>query len=395
MKKILVVGSGIVSPLGVTSDQVFNNLLLAKNNFKNEKRAYEKYGKNTLSSQIEISEFKKKIKQDLFLLRESNSESYLEYVITEALKDAKISWTDLCKKRIAIVIGTNDGQSGVLEKYLQSNSAFSQKYNIIWTLEKIAAKLGLKFFRAISVFNTCTSSSIAIEIGERYLRADMCDIVIAGSVDEFSKKTYAAFACVNAISKGGCTPFSIKRDGITIGEGAGAVIMIKDNYENQETIKNAYCEIVHSASSNDAKKLETPDKEGILLAYNKLFEFSSVSKENIDCIVSHGTGTVNNDKEEIDFLQLYFPKGVNVCSVKNFMGHMMSGSGICAAIIISEIFKKKIIPGYINYETIDLGKCELIKRNKVNKTVQYIINNTFGFGGNNTIILYKGIEKKG
>lgn len=389
MERILITGMGIVSPLGVDISQVYNNLLQGIDNMKMEERAYEGYGKNTISAQVDADLFEKASAATLERREELQIINYLKYAIIKAVKDARISKEELKKKRVAFIIGNNDGQSEILENYIDKSQKEFQKYNISKVLEKIMRELGCHNVRILAVFNTCTSSSFAIEIGERYLRADKCDLVIAGGIDTFSKKTNIAFSSVKAISSQGCVPFACERDGITIGEGAGIVIMEKEGDLCDFKLPDAYCEMVHAASSHDAKTLEGLDAEGILLAYNKLFAYSQIDRADIEYVVSHGTGTLLNDKVESELLQCYFSNGVKICSFKNMMGHMMSCSGVCSSIIICKILREGVVPGQIHYPTIDMGKCVLIKRNQIDNNIKYFVCNAFGFGGNNTICLYK------
>lgn len=391
MKRVLVTGIGVVSPIGIECNQVFENLLIGNSKFIKESRAYRGFGCSDLSLQISNYD-KQMIFEKTLSDRDKNmplASVYAIYAVKKALENAKISQSTLCKKRVAVIIGNNDMNSDVLDDYIENQNMNYSSYTGGSIVSNISKSLGLKYVREVCVHNTCASSNMAIEIGEKYIRENKCDIAIVGGSDSFSKKTFVAFSSVRAISKNGCRPFAKDRDGITISEGTGIIILENEDNAKERGFENWYCEIIGSASSNDAKSLEAPDADGIELAYTKLLKKTSIKFDDIECIMSHGTGTILNDNTELEVIRRFAKNEVRICSIKNIVGHMMSASGAFACIIICLMYKNKIIPGNISYETEEMdSRLKLVKQNERMSDLNIIVSHSFGFGGNNSIILF-------
>lgn len=387
MNIIGITGLGVVCPYGIEVQTVYDELLRGYKKFSLETRIYGK-GKIGISVCAKLErEIINRIGRYM-----SKSEMYLVYAVQSALSDAGLTSEVLKKLKVGLIIGNNDMNSVVLENYIEGKTSNGEKYTGYDLVKAIKEELDIKTVRDICVHNSCSSSNQCIELGKKYLELGICDVVICGAVDTISKKTYAAFTSIDAISRKGCLPFAKDRDGITISEGAGVIVM-ETEFGMKKRNRKGYCAIHACASTNDANSFVAPDVEGSYLAYKKVLSKASISINDIDYVMSHGTGTKLNDTTELNVLSRFDPTALQICSIKNLCGHMMSVSGIFAIIISCMIYINNIIPGNIDYEVIDFPEgITIIKESKRSKQVDYIACNSLGFGGNNSIVVLKKIR---
>lgn len=389
MGRKVITGLGAVTPLGISTKDLYKALLSGRLGLKEECRAYEQFGYGTLSGQIS-SENKMIIKEKYAEQKFAQATLYALYAIDDALNDANLNLEDRKSLRFAIILGNNEAESEEFDYYLDNGYFPNDNYASHSICDIVARVLEINAVRKYCIHNTCASSNITLEIAGYLLEHDCCDVCIVGGTDAFSRKVHAGFNSLNAISKNRCKPFGVYRDGINISEGAGILIL-----ENYHEGKNMYCEYIGGGSSNDAKYLAAPDMEGIILAYKSLFSKYAILPREINYIMSHGTGTITNDKVESKVIsEIYgIDNVIEVCSIKNKVGHMMASCGAIGCIIVAMSFKYGIIPGNNdNYEIdYDLMK-KLLISNKEDKTFKYFINHSFGFGGNNSIALFSRIE---
>lgn len=385
--KIMISGIGILSPIGITCESFFNNLLEEKSIHTIEKDAYSGHGNDKETSRI-IDDQKDKI--DL-VIGDTNLPQTIKYAIYAAkmaLKDSGLTSEELANKKVSVIIGSNDSESETFDYYISHNKLdkkYGASYHIAQEISSYFGLHGLSF----CVHNACASSNMAVDLALTILRNGESDIVITGGVDSFSIRNYTGFNSLGAISKTGCKPFSRLRDGIMISEGAGIIILEKEA-DILARGKKAYCEVLGAGSSNDAFHLTQPDKNGIILAIEKGLNDAGITNQDVQYIMVHGTGTIANDQTESSVIKQMFPadslKGV--CSIKGTIGHMMGAAGSVALVAICLIYKKGIIPPSKKSLPLDeTCNIKIITDMLKDENIGIFINNSFGFGGNNSILV--------
>ncbi|MCZ1264769.1 beta-ketoacyl synthase N-terminal-like domain-containing protein [Paenibacillus tundrae] len=397
MERVFVSGVGAVSPIGIDCNSIYENLIHNRNLFKPEKRAFKNHGYGKLSSQISdddketIRQYVSQREQEILL---PQATQYGIYATKMALEDAGFNLEEMDNVRITLILGNNESESEVFDTYLATKDESFPFYASYKIPETIAKFFGLKNVRTLCIHNTCASSNLAMEIGLNLLRLDQCDLAIVGGTDCFSQKVHAGFDSLLSISKHGCKPFSQGRDGITIAEGSSMLILERESFAKDRGFTTPYCEVVAVSSSNDAKSLTAPDVDGILLAYKKVLREGNITFGDIDYIMSHGTGTNLNDSTEATVINVLAngEKNPGVCSIKGSVGHMMAVAGSFASVIICMIFRKGIIPGSSQCLPKDKDcAIDVISETKVDMKGNIWSNHSFGFGGNNSISLFRRV----
>ncbi|MEI6456976.1 MAG: beta-ketoacyl-[acyl-carrier-protein] synthase family protein [bacterium] len=258
--------------------------------------------------------------------------------------------------------------------------------------ERIASFTGINGF-VTTISTACSSSANSLMLGARLIKSGMADRVLAGGTDSVTRFTLNGFNTLMILDKNGCRPFDENRAGLTIGEGAAYLML-----ESEEMVKRSGKPVLAILSgygnANDAfhQTASSPEGKGAILAMEKAFEVSGLSPTDISYINVHGTGTQNNDLSEgLAIEKVFGSKVPPFSSTKGYTGHTLGAAGAIEAVISILSMKNNVIFPNLNWNTPmkELSMTPVI-RIKRDVTVNHVLSNSFGFGGNNsTLILSK------
>ena len=254
-----------------------------------------------------------------------------------------------------------------------------------------------------SVVSACATGSHSIGDAFKMIQNGTVDAAVAGASEAtITPMAIAGFSNMKALSKNSdpnnaCKPFDKNRDGFVMGEGAG-ILVIENLKHALKREANIIAEIIGYSATADAYHLTapTPDGEGAARAMNLALLDAKTSPNLINYINAHGTSTPANDKIETIAIKSVFNHDIDnlhISSTKSMTGHLLGASGSIEAIASVLSIKENFIPPTINYSTPD-PECNLnYTPNKMIKTnVDYAISNSFGFGGHNAVLVFKGIN---
>ncbi|MBE0648096.1 MAG: beta-ketoacyl-[acyl-carrier-protein] synthase family protein [Bacteroidales bacterium] len=274
-----------------------------------------------------------------------------------------------------------------------SKNQYIDVYDCADSTEKIADLLGIGDY-VTTISTACSSAANALLLGARMIRSGKLDRVVAGGTEALTSFHVNGFNALKILDKVPCRPFDANRSGITLGEGAAYLILESEeaaragNREVFAELKgygNA-CEAFHQTAS-------TPDGKGAYLAMERALKIAGLKPSDIDYINAHGTGTDNNDIAEGLAIERLFNGTIpKVSSTKPFTGHMTSAAGSAEAILSILCLTHRMILPNLNLESPmpELSFTpvrELISDLDVN----VVMSNSFGFGGNNTSLIFKKI----
>lgn len=256
--------------------------------------------------------------------------------LQEALDDANIK----PNRHMGLVLGTSLANMTVLEKrfkdsYKNGSIPVNTSRLITGTVGYLATHIRRKFKitgPSYVLSNTCVSGISAIGIGYHLINSGQVDYCVVGSVEIVSDLIYHGMKSLNALSSSNNPkPFAADRDGMILGEGAGFLVLVKNN------IKRYYGKIAGYAITNDGTHLTAPDREGrgLIKAINRSMEMARIKPMELDCIFCGGTGTGYNDAMQalaIKYLQAKSQKVIPVTSIKPLTGHTLGASGTIEAI---------------------------------------------------------------
>lgn len=393
--KAIVSGLGIVSSLGINSEDVYKRLLLKKSYFQTEKRIYTGFGEEKKTAQIRKDDIKKinhylSSRKIYFDETESNYSIFAAYSILKAIEDSNIDIESINKMNVLIVFASNDSHCTSIEHYIEGKKSLD--YSSYCVGQAIINKVGIKKSRTVVINNACASFNTGVDVANKYFQNNKIDIAIICGIEVFSKRVFAGLDTVNCLTQNECKPFCKLGDGSIIAEGSVAVVLTNSKLFAEQ---NVYCEVCASACVNHTESVVQTSSASIKMVYDKLFDSSEYKKQDVNYIMAHGNGIIYHDKEEAEAVSSYFENiGVEICSIKNCSGYMLGASGGLGLVSICEIMKNGIIPGN-DYKKEDcfFQNITLILKNKVAFVNDLWCNNSFGMGGNSSVLLLKAKGK--
>jgi 3-oxoacyl-[acyl-carrier-protein] synthase-1 len=244
---------------------------------------------------------------------------------------------------------------------------------------------------AMVVSTACSSSAKVFGSAARMIQAGLCDAAIVGGVDSLCLTTLYGFNSLGLVSSRPCRPYDANRDGISIGEAAGFVLLEKATPKiDQDSVV-----LLGIGESSDAHHMSTPHPEGAgaRLAIQAALHTAGLTSDDIDYINLHGTGTKSNDAAEDQAVFDVFGGNTPCSSTKGATGHVLGAAGVTEAIISALCIRHGFMPGGLNTEHIDpaLNSAYLLK-NKQQK-VNFVLSNSFGFGGNNCSLILGRVSR--
>lgn len=306
---------------------------------------------------------------------------------TDAIATAKSKYG---AKRIGVFLGTST--SGVLEAELayrhlhpvtgaipaNFNYATTQNAHSLATF--VSLYLGLSG-PSLTVSSACSSSAKVFANAARMMAAGVCDAAVVGGVDSLCFSTLYGFNSLGLVSRFPCRPYDTERDGISVGEGAGFVLL--ERAPGVLSKDDIY--LLGVGESSDAYHMSTPHPEGVgaKLAMQRALKSAGLQAKDIDYINLHGTATRSNDASEAQAVADTFGNRVACSSTKGWTGHLLAAAGITEAIISILAVKHGFVPGSVHTQTVDPDMGINYQIENCDRQINRVLSNSFGFGGSN------------
>jgi 3-oxoacyl-[acyl-carrier-protein] synthase II len=329
-----------------------------------------------------------------------------------AIADSALNLDEIDKTRVAVLIGTGIGG---METFYKQSVSFTESgprgispFFIPMLIPDIAAgHVSIKYgfqgpnFCAVSA---CATGSHNIGLAYDTIQLGHADYAICGGAEApVIEMGVAGFNSLKAMStrndspETASRPFDAERDGFVLGEGAG--ILVLESYDS--AIKRGariYAELTGYGFSADAHHITAPDPNGsgVMLAMRSALKAAGLKPEQIDHINMHGTSTPLGDVAETNSIKKVFGDHaykINLNSTKSMTGHMLGAAGAAESIAVILSIYHGMVPPTINYSTPD-PLCDLnyTTNEAVERDIRYAMNNAFGFGGHNTVLIFKKFD---
>ena len=404
MRRVVVTGMGIASPLGSTVSGAFERLKKYENCVTHWEKLDEFERLNTsLGAFVEgfvvPEHFTRKVRRTM-------GDVSLMAVVTaeEALKDAGLLG-DKCVFDAGVSYGSSMGSlDAVLDFYSMCIDKQVKMLNsgsyIKMMPQTAAVNISLYFQthgRLIPTSTACTSGSMGIGYAYEAIKDGYQDVMIAGGAEEIHPTQVGVFDTLYATSTKNDTPkltpapFDKNRDGLVIGEGAGSVIL--EEYEHAKARgAKIYAEIVGFATNTDGTHITNPNRVTMAEVMRKSLNSAGLNADAIAYINAHGTGTMSGDVAESLATEEVFGE-IPISSIKSYTGHTLGACGAIEAILGIEMMNNKWFPPTLNLKEVDenCGKLDYIRDEGRKIDWEYIMTNNFAFGGINTSIILKRV----
>jgi 3-oxoacyl-[acyl-carrier-protein] synthase II len=413
-RRAVVTGLGAVTPIGNDARTYWSNLLAGVNGGTR----ITSFDPTDFDVQIaaEVKNFDPTTAMDRKMARRMSR--FIHFGVAaaqEAVEDARLDFTDWPierRDRVGVVINTGgggmeqvtEGVETIREKGPGQVSPFAiPALSGSMAAAQVSMKYGLTG-PVITQVAACASSVIAFQDALRLIRSGECDVVLAGGSEApLLPIAFAALGNMGALSKRNddpqhaSRPFDRDRDGFLFGEGA-AVCVVESAEHALARGAVIQAEVIGAALTADAFHISAPEPSGrgAALAMTKALRDASITPDEVDYIVAHGTSTPLNDVTETRAIKAAFGEHayrVPVSSPKSMIGHLLGAAGAAAAVAAVGAIRDGWIPPTANLENpdpeCDLDYVPLVKRQV---RVDTAIVNGFGFGGQNAVAVFRRFE---
>jgi 3-oxoacyl-[acyl-carrier-protein] synthase II len=322
----------------------------------------------------------------------------------EAMIASGLDLAESDRERCGIILGADSGGIFSVEKYFRAVYTHAPKrpspslllsFSLATATDHIAHEFDLRGPRTTTA-TVCSSSAAAIAFAYDAIALGEAEVMISGGSDSLCEVTYAGFNSLRAIDPEGCRPFDKNRQGLSLGEGAGILILEELEHALSRGART-WGEVLGYGICAEAHHLTAPESsgEGIARCINLALTDAGVVPEEVDYINAHGTATPLNDLVETRGIKMAFGKRayeIPISSIKAMIGHCLGSAGAIEAIATLLSLDAGVIPPTINYATPD-PECDLdyTPNTARGKEMCIAVSNSFAFGGNNVSLAFRKV----
>ncbi len=408
MRRVVITGVGLESPLGSDKDTFWNNIVNGKSGIS----AVESFDVSQYPCRIagEIKDFE----PSLYMEKKEAKrvDRYTQLGVAAALKawsDSGLSDVQLDKDEVGVLVGSGIGGIQTIEQQLQVLAEKGPRRVSPFLVPALIANMASGYISILlglrgpnsTVVTACATATHAVGDAWHLIRRGDANIMLAGGAEAaISHLAFAGFSAARALStrndqpEKASRPFDLERDGFVMGEGAGVVVLETLDHALSRRA-NIYGEVVGYGMSGDAYHMTAPDPEGrgAFLSMQRALKSAGVEPGEVDYINAHGTSTEFNDKIETMAIKKLFGEHaykLAVSSTKSMTGHLLGAAGAIELIATLMIMQHRVIHPTINHESPD-PECDLdyVPNTARESAVNLAISNSFGFGGTNATLAVK------
>lgn len=419
MRRVVVTGLGLVTPLGGDVETTWKNILASKSGAGQISHFDASDQKCTIACEVKPADHEygfdpgKRVDHKV----QRQVDPFIIFGIDaagQAIEDAGLyTMTDAQKLRAGCSIGSGiGGLPGIESESLllaeKGPSRVSPHFVHGRLINLISGQVSIKYGLMgpnHAVVTACSTGAHSIGDAARMIRDDDADIMLAGGAEAtICPIGIAGFAQARALNtayndrpEAASRPYDKDRDGFVMGEGAGVVVL--EEYEHAK-VRGAkiYAEVVGYGLSGDAYHVTAPHPEGsgAFRAMEMALKKAGMTPADIDYINAHGTSTMA-DTIELGAVKRLFGDAistVSMSSTKSAIGHLLGGAGAVEAIFCILALRDQIVPPTLNLDNPDEGTegVDLVPHTAKKRSVRAVLNNSFGFGGTNASLILKAVD---
>jgi len=409
MKRVVITGMGIISPVGNNCGEFFSNLAAGRSGIKRISSDFADRLSVKIAAEVNFDAeayFSKKTARTL-----DRVSQFAMVAASQAWQDAAMQLPEKEQRRAGVYVGTGMGGARTLEEsYAQvfkQNVKRVHPLTVVMAMNNAAASYismthGLKG-PCLTYSTACSSSTVAIGEAFRQIKHGYADVMVAGGTESLltlgimmSWESIGTLALEADDPSTSCRPFSKDRTGFVLGEGA-AILVLESLDRAEARGARIYGEVIGYGSTADADHITKPSVEGQAYAMEAALEEARISPDDIDYINAHGTATVANDAVETQAIRKVFgPRAyrIPVSSTKSMHGHLLGAAGAVELIAAVLALNNRIVPPTANLMTPD-PECDLDYvpgKARTGLDLNVVMSNSFAFGGTNAVLIVRKHE---
>jgi 3-oxoacyl-(acyl-carrier-protein) synthase len=395
LDRIVVTGIGALSAIGNTIAENRSSLVNGKCGISCLENFNSKYSGIIPAGEIKISTEELIEKTDTPGTGISRTTLLALHAIKEALVDSQLTNNEISSFDTAFINATTVGGMCLTDEMYQDSQKDTQGTAYLSSYDYASISMYLQKRYAmkgpVNTINTaCSSSANAIMYGARLIRNGKASRAIVGGVDSLAKFTINGFNALHILAKENCTPFDEDRKGLNLGEGAAFLVLEK---ESDVADKKKYAALSGYANANDSFHASSLSDDGIgpYQAMSDALSNAKLDPSQINFINAHGTATENNDLVESIAMLRLFEKVPAFASTKANTGHTLGAAGALEAVYcILNISEQEVYPA-IHFNKPIPGTGLVPVKSYQKTSLNNIMSNSFGFGGNCTSLIFSKI----
>jgi len=407
--RIVITGVGLTAPNGDNLSEFRKSLLTGKSGIQ---RLSMRYIGDVLAGLCHFDPAKYQKKKELRLGTRAGSIAI--YCAHEAMADAMLDLTHLDRSRIGVYLGITEHGTVETENEVYEIKQFdydvkywSHHHNPRVVANNPAGEVTLSMGITgphYTLGAACAGGNIGLIQGLQMLVLNEVDLALAGGVSESTGSfgIFAGFKSEGALAfhpdpEKASRPFDRDRNGVVVSEG-GCVFVVERLSDALRRGARIYGEVVGYGVNSDASDFIFPNKERQIQCIRLALDKAGISPQDIDIINTHGTGTVEGDQVECQAIEAVFGEHPHACmnNTKSFIGHAMGAAGALELAGNLPSFEDHVVHPTINLDHLDprcnLGSLVVNEPKKIDKA-DYILNNSFGMLGINSVVIVKRFEK--
>jgi 3-oxoacyl-[acyl-carrier-protein] synthase II len=407
-QRVVITGLGVLCPVGIGHKDVWENLLAGRSGIA----PLTQFDPSPFPVRIggEVKGFDPSVLGTTREVRRMDRCTQFALAASrQAVEDAGLNLTELDPEAVGITIGSAAGgfqtlleqHQVFLERGPRRVSPFFIQHMLVDSpAGQVAISLGLRGPNA-AVVSACATGTQAIGEGAELIRRGDAEVMLAGGTETpIHPVILAGFCVMHALARNNeqperaSSPFTKRRDGFVLSEGA-AVVVLESLEHAQRRGARIYAEVAGYGATNDAYDMAAVPEDGYMAGRTmyRALKKSGMAPEDIDYVNAHGTGTPLNDKAETLGIKDVFGDHayrLAVSSTKSMTGHMMAGSGAVETVIGALVLRDGIVPPTINLDDPD-PDCDLdyVPHTARCMPVRAVLSNSFGLGGHNASIVLR------
>jgi 3-oxoacyl-[acyl-carrier-protein] synthase II len=416
MRRVVITGMGVVTPLGIGLDRVWKRLLASESGIG----AIQSFDVSDLPARIAAQVPRGETSEGLF-----NADDWVppkdqrrmdEFIVfamaaaAQAVEDSGwVPSNEEERERTGVMIGSGiGGLPGITEGAITLQERGPRRISPFFIPSSLinlaSGNVSIRYgFKGPNhaVVTACSTGAHAIGDASRLIMLDDADVIVCGGAEAaICRLGLAGFAAARALSTNfnddpprGSRPWDQDRDGFVMGEGAGVLVL--EEYEHaKKRGARIYAEVLGYGMSGDAYHLTAPaeDGNGAFRSMRNALRSAHLAPEDIDYINAHGTSTPLGDEIELGAVKRLFGDHaykLSMSSTKSAIGHLLGAAGSVEAIFAILALRDGVVPPTLNLDNPS-PSCDinLVPKESQEQKVKYVLSNSFGFGGTNASLIF-------
>ncbi len=408
MKRVVITGMGLASPIGVSPDELVCALKEQRSGVRfMPEWAHIKDLQGRLGGMVDGLDLTKRYPRKK--RRTMGKVALLAtYATEQAVAQAGLSEEAISAGRCGVAYGSTSGSNHAFEEFCgplfteHTMRGLDSTAYLKFMTHTCAANLAQYFKvrgRIVPTSSACTSASQGIGYGLESIRHGLADVMICGGAEEMHYATAVTFDLLMATSvrfngtpASSPRPFDAARDGLVIGEGAATVILESEEHARARGA-TILAELLAWGTNCDGDHLTAPSRVGMRGAMELALAAAGIDRDAVDYVNAHATGTELGDIEESHATREVFERAVPISSIKSYMGHTLGACGAIEAIASVRMMQDGFLAANRNLEEVDPRCAKLgYVREPTAASPRLVMSNNFAFGGVNTSLLLRRWE---